>query len=185
MPARTPEQKARRLIVDRAWREKNQERYRSDLRKKRADRLAIPPEKAALLRLAKSEYRKAHIAERKAWIERNRESIREYDRAHYAKMTPASRASYLLYHREKHVRRKYRLTLLAVDRLLKEQSCKCAICGAAFKFENDASDYHVDHDHKTRKVRGLLCFHCNAGIGHFDDSPSQMKSAISYLEATR
>jgi len=42
--------------------------------------------------------------------------------------------------------------------------------------------FNVDHDHKTKKVRGLLCFGCNTGIGCLRDNPSRLRSAADYLE---
>jgi hypothetical protein len=40
---------------------------------------------------------------------------------------------------------------------------------------------HVDHNHMTGKVRGLLCHHCNVGIGHFEDNIVLLSNAITYL----
>jgi Recombination endonuclease VII len=45
-------------------------------------------------------------------------------------------------------------------RLLEAQGGGCAICGAKPKTRR----LHVDHDHKTGKVRGLLCHRCNRAL---------------------
>jgi hypothetical protein len=61
-----------------------------------------------------------------------------------------------------------------------EQSGVCAICGKPnrMKYRRRLT---IDHDHKTNKVRGLLCHHCNMGLGSFGDMPELLEKAASYL----
>jgi hypothetical protein len=42
----------------------------------------------------------------------------------------------------------------------------------------------VDHDHKNNKIRGMLCNHCNRGLGHFRDDPMLLEFAAQYLYAS-
>jgi hypothetical protein len=51
----------------------------------------------------------------------------------------------------------------------------CDICGAV------QHKLCVDHDHVTHQIRGLLCSHCNRGLGHFRDNPILLRRAIGYL----
>ena len=53
----------------------------------------------------------------------------------------------------------------------------CVICG-------DDADLVVDHDHVTGKIRGMLCNHCNRGLGHFRDDPMLLEFAAQYLFAS-
>jgi len=64
--------------------------------------------------------------------------------------------------------------------LLKKQNNACAICKKLFQTD---SDYHVDHCHDTKKVRGLLCPSCNKGLGLFKDNPTALKAAAAYVES--
>lgn len=63
--------------------------------------------------------------------------------------------------------------------MMARQKCRCAICRTSLV--PDSKDVHVDHDHQTKKVRGLLCQRCNLAIGLFRDSPKIMNAAIRYL----
>lgn len=64
--------------------------------------------------------------------------------------------------------------LVEWDRLYREQGGLCA-------FGHAAKTLHVDHSHKTGKVRGLLCYNCNNGIGRLKDDVSVLEKAIAYL----
>ena len=73
---------------------------------------------------------------------------------------------------------KYGISEADYERMFKEQNEVCAICKRHQRFQRLA----VDHDHKTGKVRGLLCVNCNRGLGRFFDSPIRLRSAADYLE---
>jgi hypothetical protein len=58
-----------------------------------------------------------------------------------------------------------------------ETTKECTICGSN-------SDLVVDHDHKTNKIRGMLCNRCNQGLGQFKDDPMLLEMARIYLLAS-
>lgn len=74
----------------------------------------------------------------------------------------------------------YRIRLSGYKALYESQNGNCACCGSAE--ENFKRNLHVDHDHETGKVRGLLCTQCNPGIGYFQDSIERLELAITYLK---
>lgn len=78
-------------------------------------------------------------------------------------------------------RRKYGITPEQFDALLAQQNGLCAVCGASEAGGRDGT-WHLDHDHATRKVRGILCHSCNIGIGNFNDNPTRLRKAADYLE---
>lgn len=81
--------------------------------------------------------------------------------------------------REKALRSRYRLTLSGYEYLLSIQQNRCRICRKPFGSKRP----HVDHDHETHRVRGLLCRVCNTLLGMARDNPSVIQSGIVYLEA--
>jgi len=57
----------------------------------------------------------------------------------------------------------------------------CAICSAAITAETG----NIDHDHVTGRIRGMLCWNCNKGLGAFKDSIESLTKATDYLHNTR
>jgi len=58
--------------------------------------------------------------------------------------------------------------------MIEAQDRVCPICGGG-------SPEQVDHDHVTGKVRGVLCFNCNGGLGQFRDGVVALSNAVGYL----
>ena len=65
-----------------------------------------------------------------------------------------------------------------LDMQIKQKNV-CEICKNSFK---NSKDTHIDHCHKTGNIRGILCAHCNHGLGKFKDSIDILKSALKYLQ---
>ena len=67
--------------------------------------------------------------------------------------------------------------------MLEAQSRQCAICKAPVEalVSGRLVTAHIDHDHATGQVRGLLCHGCNSGLGYFKDDPELLFQAMCYL----
>lgn len=79
-----------------------------------------------------------------------------------------------------YLRRKYGMSVAEYSELLRGQSGLCAICESP---PAEGRRLHVDHDHETGRVRGLLCFTCNNALGDFEDDPVRLRGAARYLES--
>ena len=82
-------------------------------------------------------------------------------------------------HLNKHLRRVFGISLEEYERMEQAQQGLCAICKCKCPHRKRLC---VDHDHKTKKVRGLLCDPCNRGIEALKDSPEVLRAAAAYLE---
>lgn len=76
--------------------------------------------------------------------------------------------------------RLYGLTLAAFEAMRAAQHEQCAICDQPF-----TKPPHIDHDHATGRVRGLLCSWCNRALGLMLDDPARLQRAIDYLAQPR
>lgn len=81
------------------------------------------------------------------------------------------------------LQRKYGLTTYDLQAMAEAQDHKCAICGSPETVTRSGLVKHlaVDHDHKTGKIRELLCDACNTGLGKFKDDEDILLKAIAYL----
>ena len=80
---------------------------------------------------------------------------------------------------------RYGITRAELEALHKLQENKCKICKVELKPDasKGSKNYpNVDHDHITGKVRGILCFRCNSGMGLLNEDPDQLRLAAEYLE---
>lgn len=107
-----------------------------------------------------------------AQSENGRERQRASKRKHYLKVAHTQRL------------RLYGIAPEEFKRLLKEQAGTCAICRKpeTATLNGKVKNLHVDHDHATGIVRGLLCGKCNVGIGMFDECQEKIAAAAAYLK---
>lgn len=117
------------------------------------------------------EKKKQYDRERRA---RNKEWHRSQNSAYYKK----NRDRVDQYRRDWYLRKKFGIGLNEYNDLVELQSGLCAICRRP---PNGQGKLHVDHDHVTNVVRGLLCFSCNVAIGYLREDKETIKRMIDYL----
>jgi hypothetical protein len=133
------------------------------------------------------ECKQCTAASRKAWYRENRHKViarvqqwREDNRERYLTYQREYKQSRPEQEREGYLRRTFGITLADYEALLDSQSGLCAICGRSPKAK---APLHVDHNHSTGEIRGLLCVRCNNALGLFDECPERFYLAADYLQS--
>lgn len=127
------------------------------------------------------------------WREKNPDKVKGYDAKRQRKPEVRERARLRHLERNKtesfrdwmnawHLKRKFGITLDQYKSLNKAQEGRCAICGG---LNVAGRRLAVDHCHRSGKIRGLLCYKCNVGLGSFDDDLERLLLAALYLEKHR
>ena len=84
--------------------------------------------------------------------------------------------------REVNLKQRFKITLLEFVFIYLKQGQHCALCLKKDSGLSGAGLLHVDHDHISGEVRGLLCQDCNVGLGYANDSQDTLKVGIKYLK---
>jgi len=116
------------------------------------------------------EKRASRAKANKKWRAAHPEQMRAIKRANYHAHPERNRVNRLL---------KAGLSPAQYDAMLVTQEGHCGACPATTPGGKGA--WHVDHDHKTGKIRGLLCHHCNTALGLVKDNPATLFALIHYL----
>jgi len=118
---------------------------------------------------------------KRQYREKNKEKLDEYNKVFKEKNTEQLKEYQKNYYSSKQKYLRYGINREQYESLINEQNNQCFICGILFNNENEI---RIDHDHNTNIVRGLLCHHCNCGLGHFKDDTNVLTKAINYLNKT-
>jgi hypothetical protein len=132
----------------------------------------------------RSDCKACNLLAKKEWYAANREAVIEkvkrWQREHKDVVNARNRA-YREAHpdamREWDLKTKFGISISDYDGLLEAQGGDCAICG---KPQGKIS-LHVDHDHESGEIRGLLCLGCNNALGQFKDDCDLLARAAGYL----
>lgn len=120
--------------------------------KGRKYRAKYPDKIKAAIKKCQLEHKVEYTITRKKWLQEHSESVKDIKR-----------------------KSRYGISAAEYRQMLKDQNRKCKICGKQIKLV-------IDHNHKTGKVRGLLCARCNHMLGHARDNPLILRAGAIYLE---
>ena len=81
--------------------------------------------------------------------------------------------------RDCYLKRQFNISSDEYNELFNKQECRCIICN--IHQSELTRKLAVDHNHKTGKIRGLLCDNCNRAIGLLKDDPEVLERAFKYL----
>ena len=81
--------------------------------------------------------------------------------------------------RKSYLKRKYGMTIEQYEAMLEAQGGGCFMCGRP---PRDDISLHVDHDHSTGQIRGILCFCCNNALADFQEDRGLLRKAAVYLD---
>jgi len=110
----------------------------------------------------------------------NRDRVKRWRKAHPEKAREIGRRYYKPERARKHNLHKLGLSVEQYELMHSLQRGKCKICREPERITGQR--LAVDHCHKTKRVRGLLCSACNQGLGRFRDNPELLRRAAGYLE---
>lgn len=115
--------------------------------------------------------------------QRHLEKRRELERASTRKRYAQNRDLWKIAVWEDKLRRKYGMSVPAFNTMLADQGGGCAICRTTNPAEGSTlfKRFHVDHDHDSSRVRGLLCHACNMALGLFRHDAEVLLAAARYL----
>lgn len=118
--------------------------------------------------------RQCHRARGRRWAAQNRHKRKA--------MSDAGKAAFAKYRKRWSLKKRYGITLEEYNEMLARCWRGAARCGGCCEIcRKPAKRLHVDHDHATKAVRGLLCQSCNFCIGYAYDSPANLRAAADYL----
>ena len=136
----------------------------------------------------------------KEWRNKNPERLKELKRQSYARNSDSAKATIKKYwnknkesilekakqkyknnpelYKERAIIYKYGITYKDKEEMYMSQDGKCLICNNQFPIQ----DLHIDHNHNTNEVRGLLCPQCNTSLGLLKEDINTLMNMIDYIE---
>lgn len=122
--------------------------------------------------------------------EKNKEKIKEIQKIYRENNKEKIKKNYYIYRKKNKetykrnmLKRDHGITLEEFNKMKEEQNNVCYICGQPETKKNreKIKELAVDHNHKTGKIRKLLCYNCNVGLGYSKENPYILINMVKYL----
>lgn len=110
--------------------------------------------------------------QRKEWRTKNKEYTSAYNKEWYDKNLKHDKKR----QKEKNLKHYFNLTLEQFEDMVKQQNGECKICEVRLDMGKGT---HVDHDHITGGVRGILCHPCNTKLGWYEKNSAKVEEYLS------
>jgi hypothetical protein len=121
------------------------------------------------------EFKRSQYDNHKRWEENNKDKVKEYQKKRQQLYKERDKQN----NRKRWLWNKYKLTVEEYISLVEYSNNTCYICGST-PYEN--KKLHIDHDHKTGKIRGLLCARCNWYLAKIEKDPEILNKIKKYLQ---
>ena len=138
-----------------------------------------------LYKQKRAEYNKIYRKENKLKIKETKDKYYQKNKDHLERKRKENYLNNREHYQNKTMLRTYGITLEKYNRMLLEQNGCCSICkkhADEVKNKRMILPLFIDHDHKTNKVRALLCLHCNSAIGFLREDVNVAVKIINYLK---
>jgi hypothetical protein len=119
-------------------------------------------------------HKEEHARKSKEYRLNNKEKLREKAKQYYLSNGDKIKKS----NKARRLKRDYDISLNDVKSILRDQNNQCPICFSLL----DNKKWCIDHDHKSGKLRGFVCYSCNILLGMAQDNVDTLQNAIEYLE---
>lgn len=120
-----------------------------------------------------AEQRKKRTEYMRKWREKNREKHNEQARLSHHR----NKHKYVNARRDSHLRRSFGITLKEKEAMLANQGGICLICSRELDISSRVT--HVDHDHETGQIRGILCSMCNTKLGWYETNKESINKYLN------
>jgi len=168
--AKAKKRREERLVYKKKYKEEHKEEIAAKVKKRREARLVFG-----------KKYREENKEELSAKAKKRREEHPEIFKERHHRYQIENKEKIRIYLKKQGPGRRYGLKKEEYDKMNTKQEGKCAICGKDNIKKWNIVALCVDHNHKTGKIRGLLCANCNSLLGFMDDNLEIFPKMRDYL----